>query len=355
MQAGRRSCERLADLESTLLADEMRSTEVRAPIFIAGVARSGSTILLEALASLPGLASARYRDFPPIWFPYWWDRLRAQLPLPSPPSRPRAHADGIEVTPDSPEACDELFWMHFVPGRHQVGVDQRLNGDYSNPRFEAFYRRHLQKVLYTRGASRYLCKGNYNLLRLPYLKRVFPDARFVVPVRDPIEHVVSLVRQHERFDQLARTWPSVGTQLARSGHFEFGPQRRAECAGDSGVAALIESLFRVGDNIAAYAHQWAASYAELARVLENDRQLRDAVLIVSFESLCCDTEKMLERLAEHCQLEAAQRQQLLRDWGGRMRAPARREISSEAQAQVLSICAKVAERIGLGGFGEAAG
>ncbi len=186
LQAGRPGLAWLAGLESRQLAEEIAANPPRRPIFIAGVARSGSTILLQALASLPGTASARYRDYPPIWFPYWWDRLRQRLPLPPVKPQPRAHADGIEVTPDSPEALDEVFWMHFHPGRHDPGVDQRLEPDHERSAFTAFYRAHISKLLYARGAERYLCKGNYNLFRLPLLLRMFPDARLVVPIRSPL-------------------------------------------------------------------------------------------------------------------------------------------------------------------------
>lgn len=347
MCSGRSSCEFMANLESRILADELTRTEVREPVFIAGLARAGSTILLESLASLPAFASARYRDYPPIWFPYWWDRLRARLSLPAPPPRPRAHADGIEVTPDSPEAFDEVFWMHFWPDRHDPRVDQRLGAADANPRFDAFYTRHIKKTLWVRGASRYLCKGNYNLLRLPYLQRLFPDARFVVPIRAPAPHVVSLTRQHRRFVGMAARWPSIARQLARSGHFEFGPQRRAECVGDPASALRIQTEFECGDDISAYARQWAQSYGALDNMLTRNRVLAEAVLVVRLEDLHDPSANALDRLVRHCRLDPRESVRWRELWAGRMRAPPDRgDQIAEARERILEHCADTARRFG---------
>jgi hypothetical protein len=347
LQAGRPGLTWLAGLESRQLAREIAAHRPRAPIFIAGVARSGSTILLQALASLPGMASPRYRDFPPIWFPYWWDQLRQRLPLPPSSPRPRAHADGIEITPDSPEALDEVFWMHFYPGRHDFGVDQRLEPEHERPAFTSFYRDHISKTLYVRGAERYLCKGNYNLLRLPLLLRMFPDARLVVPIRSPYTQVPSLLRQHQRFSLLSRHWPSVANQLARSGHFEFGPQRRAECAGDSAEASRIEAEFSAGDDVSAYARQWAASYAALADVMSRHAEVADAVLLVKHEELCSTPSETLQRLSAHCRLGPHQHQRLLETWPERLRAPSANAPLSSAQCEIIARrCAGVAEHFG---------
>ncbi|AKS41533.1 sulfotransferase [Wenzhouxiangella marina] len=344
LQAGRPGLAWLAGLETRQLTEEIAANPPRAPIFIAGVARSGSTILLQALASLPGLASPRYRDYPPVWLPYWWDRLRQQLPLPSTRPKPRAHADGIDVTPDSPEALDEIFWMHFFPRRHDPGLDQRLGPGQERADFTAFYRAHISKLLHTRGAERYLCKGNYNLLRLPLLLRMFPDARLVVPIRSPYTQVPSLLRQHRRFSMLSQHWPSVARQLARSGHFEFGPQRRAECAGDLAEAQRIEAEFSAGDDLAAYARQWASSYGALADCLSRHDDLAEAVLLVHHEQLCSEPETTLNRLSAHCRLDHRQHQQLLETWPARLRSPSEGPPLSSAERDIITAhCAGIAD------------
>src|SRR5690606_10191757 len=149
------------------------------PVYIAGLARSGSTILLELLSRHPHLATHRYQDFPPLFTPWSWNWFleraggKAQAPV------ERAHGDGIAVTPQSPEAFEEVLWMAFFPHLHDPAVSAALEAHTSNPAFERFYREHLQKLLLLRGAPRYLSKANYNVTRLPYLLKLFPDARFI--------------------------------------------------------------------------------------------------------------------------------------------------------------------------------
>src|SRR5262249_51644997 len=55
---------RLAGLESRFFRAELDAIEIDRPIYISGLARAGTTIVLEALAAHRELASHRYRDFP---------------------------------------------------------------------------------------------------------------------------------------------------------------------------------------------------------------------------------------------------------------------------------------------------
>ena len=346
----RGACERLAALETSVVGDAIAAVTVSRPVFIAGLARSGSTILLEALAQARAFASLRYCDYPPVWFPYWWESLRRQLPLPDQVPQPRAHGDGIAVTPESPEAFDEVFWMHFFAQRHDPRRDQRLDASDANPRFDAFYRAQIRKVLAIRGRERYLCKGNYNLARLPYLHSLFPDARFVVPVRAPESHVASLRGQHLRFSELARRAPGIGSYLARSGHFEFGPQRRAECVGDIEQAAQVETAFAAGDDIEAYARQWAMSYGALATMLEGAPSLAAATCIVRHEDLCASPHAALQRLARHCELDDADEARLVSDWAPRLQGHAVTSggLDSAARERIGALTRSVAAQYGYG-------
>ena len=61
---------RLGDLETSALADTLDEVAIEKPIYVSGLARSGSTILLELLNEIPGVVSQRYKDFPPVFTPY---------------------------------------------------------------------------------------------------------------------------------------------------------------------------------------------------------------------------------------------------------------------------------------------
>lgn len=341
-------CERIAGLESRLVSEQLPEKPLIEPVFIAGLARSGSTILLEALSSLPTVTSWRYSDYPAVWFPYWWNWLRSRLPLPRKLPEERAHGDRILVNPDSPEAFEEPFWMHFFPDRHQSDVDQVLDAATDNLRFEHFYPLQLRKLLAIRQASRYVCKGNYNLGRVGYIQRLFPDARFVVPVRDPVAHVASLLKQDRLFSAAAAEQPAVSRYLARSGHFEFGPQRRAECLGDPATGVAIQKDFDNGNLVSGFARQWAHSYGWLARQLAEQPGLGKVTLVVRYEDLCGEPAHELARLGEHCGLEPALTDQLVTDWAPRLSLPDyyRSGLNDADQATIHRHCDEVAAGFG---------
>ncbi|MFM8220393.1 MAG: sulfotransferase, partial [Planctomycetaceae bacterium] len=125
------------------------------------------------------------------------------------------------------------------------------------PVFEAFYRDHLRKIVWLRGGGRYLSKGNYNFTRLGYLARLFPEARFLVPVRDPVEHVDSLVRQHRQFCEYAKADARVAEYLKIAGHFEFGPQRQPLRL-DTESLQRTRAAWEAGEEHRGYAVQWRA-------------------------------------------------------------------------------------------------
>ena len=294
----------LGNLESRLIADEIGATAVTQPIYISGVARAGSTILLETLAQHPDLASHRYRDYPPVFTPYWWNRFLERVPQRASAPAERTHRDGIAITPESPEAFEEVIWMAFFPGLHDPAESAVLSGEARHPEFEAFYRDHVRKLVRVRGGRRYLSKDNYNVSRLEYLLALFSDARFVIPVRDPVWHIASLMKQHALFCAGEERHPAALRHLQRVGHFEFGLDRRPINVGDAASLARITDAWARGDELEGWARYWAYIYGHLADRLAADPALDEASLVVRFEELCRSPHEVLERTLAHCRLEA---------------------------------------------------
>lgn len=296
--------QKLGDIESNAFAAELDKIRIERPIYVTGLARAGTTILLELLASRPGVATHRYRDFPPLYTPVFWNRAFAHIYRADTPPAERAHKDRILVTPDSPEAMEEVLWMRFFPDCHKPGGRQVLDASTGNPAFERFYRDHLKKILLVRGGRRYLSKANYNISRLAYLLKLFPDARFVVPVREPLWHIASLIKQHRLFTAEERRDQRILKHMQRVGHFEFGLDRRAIDLGD-GVAAEVEELWRQGEEVRGWARYWASLYRFVIAQRQNDPKLADATMIVRYEDLCDAPARTLEAVFRHVGLPLA--------------------------------------------------
>jgi len=283
------ACSRLApllrifgDTETWLARGRLEKISIHRPVFIAGLARSGTTLILNLLAGADGVATHRYRDFPLLWAPLSWNWLQ-DLTAHSDDPVERPHGDRIRITQHSAEAFEEPIWQHFFPQAHDPQHDHILDRATSAPEFEAFFQDHLKKILLLRGGTRYVSKANYNIARIEYLAKLFPDARFIVPVREPLSQVHSLVRQHRRFTDYAASDNRVGEWLRAAGHYEFGPQRQPQNLGTTCRAAA--QAFEAGDDYRGYASQWAAVYAYVTRLRGADG-LAGSLKVVRYEDFC---------------------------------------------------------------------
>jgi hypothetical protein len=294
----------LGRLESSLLAEQLRAVHVEKPIYVCGLARSGSTVLHEVVASHPQVATHRIKDYPMLFTPFWWRRATANQRPQQP--RERVHRDGVMITAESPDSLEEMLWMAFFPRCHDASVCSLLGAADRNPAFEAFYNLHVRKLLLAEGASRYAAKANYHIARLPYLTRLFPDARFLIPVRAPETHIASLMRQHRWFSQGQRHHARALHYMRRSGHFEFGLDRRPMHLGDDERVRRVVEAWAIGDEVRGLAMYWDMVYGYLARLLASNRQVRDAAMVVRFEDLCAEPAETVRAVLKHCALPDAE-------------------------------------------------
>lgn len=340
----------LGNLESASLRTQLDKTLIDRPIYIAGLARAGTTILLEIIASHPEVATHRYRDFWTIFTPVWWEQALKDLPRTA-EAVERSHGDGILVTPDSPEAIEEALWMTFFKSLHVPSQRNVLDGETTHAKFEQFYADHIRKLLLARDRSRYASKGNYNITRLEYLQKQFPDARFVVPVRAPREHIASLRKQHRLLVEAGTQFPRSVKWLDRVGHFEFGCHRRPINAGDPDTVRSIQELWESGrdnseDDVRGWARYWAHVYGYLADRMEENAALREAVCVTRFEDLCSTPTPALTQLLQHCGLP--DKEELVAEYSQKLHAPTyyKPQFTETEEQIIVEETSEVAERFG---------
>ncbi len=296
----------LGNLETEALRPRLDSIDLRQPVYITGMPRAGSTILLRVLSGIPGVATHRYSDFPFLFTPYWHNRALSRLGGRGGAPVERAHADGIRVTPESPEALEEVIWMRFFRRVHDPAVSNVLASDVSHPTFPDFYRDHLRKLLLVRSGQRYLAKNNFAVTRLQYIRKLFPDVRFIVLIRDPVTHIASLTKQQRLFSTRYAKDPRALLRLRTMGHFEFGPERRPVNPDDPDGTRTVAGYWERGQEIHGWAWYWRLVYAFVSRLLGTDPALREATLTVRFEALCDSPAETLSAIARHCGLGGAE-------------------------------------------------
>lgn len=312
----------LGNLESFTLAKEISRQTIIKPIFVSGVARSGSTILTEVISQHPQLACHHYSDFPITWIPYWWNSLRKRLPLPQQEPQERAHRDRLMITRDSPEAVEEVLWMHFFPAAHKPDGSHVMGEQDSHPQFEKYYRDHIRKLLLVRNRQRYVAKNNYHATRIEYLLKLFPDARFIIPIRDPVQQVASLIKQHRLFSQQNTEDSRVSRQLQLSGHYEFGPLRCPTVVNETRVNESRQAHYDQDlEEVAWYANQWADIYGFLHQRMQENQTLAKACLVIRYEEICSRTEKSLDRIFAHVDLDDEWAEKIIAAYAPMISAP----------------------------------
>lgn len=211
--------EMIHDIEKSMFLKAAPPDEGR-HVFVCGLARAGTTILMREIHGSGAFGSLTYADMPFTLAPNLWRKISARG-ADAGEKRERAHGDGIAVDQQSPEALDEVYWRVFA------GKDYIRNNSLTPHKPDrdqiASYRDLIRLVLLRTGKTRYLSKNNNMILRLPALAKAMPDSTFLVPVRDPVSHAMSLLSQHRRF---ADAEAFTQKYMQWLGHHEFGATHR---------------------------------------------------------------------------------------------------------------------------------
>jgi hypothetical protein len=192
------------------------------PVFIAGLARSGTTALLTRIYETGAFRSLTYRDMPFVLMPSLGKKLSGSQTADT-EKKERAHGDGILVNAESPEAFEEVFWRTFCGSsyiREDCLTPHSVDDD-TLDKFRAFVGSVLSAADDPR-QTRYLSKNNNNLLRLPAIRKAFPDALIIVSFRDPVQQSISLMNQHRLFCERHESDPFSLKYMNWLAHHEFG-------------------------------------------------------------------------------------------------------------------------------------
>ncbi len=234
-------------------------------VFVSGLARSGTTILLNALYQSDEFASLSYQDMPFILAPNLWSKLafnKKDIDL-----MERAHGDGIKVSTESPEAFEEVFWMTFAED------DKDTKEKFKN---------YVQLINYKYHKKRYLSKNNQNIRRVELISKIFPNSKILIPSRNPIQHAYSLLSQHKRFIEDSKKDNFISNYMKWIGHTEFGPNY---------IPIHDESLcFQDNLTINHWLEQWYLTYKHSFDNLKNNKN----VYFICYEKLCNSSEYWLE-------------------------------------------------------------
>lgn len=290
----------IADLEDRIYARHLAGIEIDRPVFITSLPRAGTTLLLEVLGSQDTFAAHTYRNMPFLLLPLLWNALSQRFHA-TDPVIARAHGDGMTVGYDSMEAFEEVLWCAFWPEKYRedrivpwAAADTDAHGE-----FEQFIKTHMCKLITLRrngesNPKRYISKNNGNIARIPTLLRLFPDGVVLVPFRNPVDHVGSMLRQHLNFEKLHGEEAFARRYMADTGHYDFGANLRPIDFGQwlerEDVPSPHSAEF--------WLKYWCAAFEH---ILSN---VSDRVVFISYENCCANPVSALRHISDRIGLDA---------------------------------------------------
>jgi hypothetical protein len=240
------------EVEKKLFYKENNFEKFEKHIFISGLPRSGTTILLEFLHNTRNFASLTYEDVPFIMSPnlssFFFKKKRLV-------KKKRPHNDRILHDINSPEAFDDVFFLT---------MKNNLKNDYIKL---------VSLVLKKYKKKKYLSKNNNNYKRINLINSQFINAKILLPYRDPLQHAYSLLNQHINFCTIQKKNKFVLDYMNYLNHKEFGlnykPWNKPE---------KFIDYFDVNH----WLEQWCLFYNNL---LENSSKFKNVILI-NYDDFC---------------------------------------------------------------------
>ena len=251
---------------------EINDIELRSPIVIAGLPRTGTTHMHNLLAAAPTFRT----------MPYW----ESNEPFPL-PNEVGVQPDPRRARMDVAVGVVNIVMPHFAL-MHEMTTDhvheeiQLLANDISTmlfetlaevPRWRDYYRAHdqtphyqylatqLKAMQFLRGGRRWLLKSPQHLEQVPVLDRVFGDSIVVFTHRDPVPVALSMIamitysaRMHRApvpVEQIAHSWIDRLDQMLSAlvrDRDTLGPERSIDIrfddfmADELGVAERVYAL-----------------------------------------------------------------------------------------------------------------
>ena len=266
------------------------------PVYVMGLARSGTTVVLKILEKTGAFNSPTYRDMPFVLSPNIWKGLTKHSRLKA-RNTSRAHNDGIMVGFDSPESFEEVFWrtacdvkpgqtLAYTPVSDEILNDfaayRKLSTLSALPRISSSNQAHQH--------LRYLSKNNNNVMRINELCAQ-PSSHLVLIIRDPLATAWSLYRQHLRFTQLQTEDPFVSAYMRWLGHHEFGLIHKPLVAGSKHLEGHNTMQ---PDYWLAY---WLLAYQNIWQTYNNlTHEQRARIIFVCHDRMCAEPAQELLKL-----------------------------------------------------------
>ena len=225
-------------------------------VFINGLPRSGSTILMRSIFDTKEFSALTYRDMPFIVSPNIWNKVSKKFKKQK--GIERLHGDNILIDLDSPEQLEEAFWK-LKTGKQYIKQNEIKSYSVSKEAMED-YIEFINLVLIKYNKEKYLTKNNNNILRLSSIRDNFPNSLILIPFRDPINQSYSLMNQHILFSKIQKKNNFTKKYMSFLAHHEFGLIQKPFLFDEAKEKKYFDK-----ENINYWLEQWIYVYKNLSK------------------------------------------------------------------------------------------
>ncbi|MHA1199871.1 MAG: sulfotransferase family protein [Candidatus Heimdallarchaeaceae archaeon] len=295
---------RLGNFETRCMRKKIRKTNLEKPIYVVGLSRAGTTITVEMLSEHPDVAFHKHIHLMDPFMPQIVHNIAKFLPFIFKKKVERVHRDGLAINRDSPEAVEEMLWMRFFDGLHDEKLSYIKGTETSNPKFEKFYSESIKKLMISQKSTRYVTKNNYNITRMEYLQKLYPNAKFVLIVRNPINHIASYIKQEKIFLDMEVTNKKIRDWITIVGHVEFGSEKVFINLNSKEKVVKIRAMLENQETyVRGYAFYWNSIYSYVNELLKKNKEIAKQTLVVRYEDLTDNSEETIDKIVDHLELD----------------------------------------------------
>lgn len=252
-----------SNLENKIISNHFKDIEIEDQIYICGYARSGTTAILNLINSTNKFGSLKYNSLPFVTLPFLWKKISLKI-YDKNKDIYRYHDDEIKINSESPDSFEEIFWKNYIKSYYENFYKININ-DYLDDDFLYKYKIFLKKILFIEKKRKFLSKSNNNLFRINYLLKNFPSAKFIICIREPMEHCNSLLRVHNLFLKYNLQNNNFSKYLKNLGHFEFGQTRKTI---EIGKFDMTNAYWNNNKDFEGYIQQWINIHSYIFELLQ---------------------------------------------------------------------------------------
>lgn len=255
-------------------------------VIISGLARAGTTSLMNDIAKIDSFRSLSYANMPFLMAPNLWAKFYKpkQTEL-----KERSHKDGIMIGLSSNEALEEYF---FKVKANDSYISNTYLKEYclSEEDYNDYIDYH--RIIRKSNHELYLAKNNNFLLRYKSMRAFNKDFLMVILFREPLSHASSLLDKHLDYQKQQNEDNFILEYMNWLGHHEFGNNQKQ---------FLFENSIEIKDTDKESIDYWLRvwiNYYNYALTI-SDRN----TIFVNYDDYCSKPQQVIEKVTNRLNLE----------------------------------------------------